>query len=429
MAPVLRVCILALLALGPPPSTGASANQTEDSPPLVAPLGITFSEVQVGPEVASGFKNTLEKTARLAFANEAGLTLYSRTGPDDAARCENDCADWKPLAPANGVNGEGSWAIVRHGDGAAQWAYKGRPVYTYAKDDAVGEAAREGKDGVWRAVLVDLTSVGQLPDGVTVQAMDQAAGHILADDDGMPLYVFSGKHMRSAGACAPSPCGDWLPVTAPALAPPVGAFTLAEYEPGIRQWALNGVPLYRYAQDVRPGDVKGAGVDPATRPALVARYFMPAEAAIRPNHFGGFSLVSASGMTLYTRDSAGAGSGQNLRTGTHGSPAIGRALGAAACDESCARIWPPLLAPPDALAAGYWTPIRRGDGAMQWAYQGYALYTYTGDKAPGDINGFDIYQYAAVGETIGVGSTGGVHIAGVPPSDGLSQMHWRAVVP
>jgi predicted lipoprotein with Yx(FWY)xxD motif len=427
MAPVLRVCILAFWILGPPP-TGARAGQPDDSPPLVAPLGITFSEVQVGPAVASGFKNTLEKTARLAFANEAGLTLYARS--DDQPRCEGDCAaDWKPLAPAMGVNGEGLWTIVRRGDGGAQWAYKGRPVYTYAGDDAMGDARGEGKDGVWHAVLVDPTPVGPLPDGVTVRAMDQAAGHILADDDGMPIYVFSGNHTRSAGACAPSPCGDWLPVTAPELAHPVGAFTLTEYEPGIRQWAFKGVPLYRYAQDVRPGDEKGGGVDPATRPALVARYFMPAEAAIRPNHFGGYSLTSPGGMTLYTRDSAGAGSGQNLRTGTHGSPAIGRALGAAACDESCARTWPPLLAPAGALASGYWAPIRRGDGAMQWAYQGYALYAYSGDKAPGDINGFDIYQYAAVGETIGVGSTGGVHIAGVPASDGLSQMHWRAVVP
>ena len=36
--------------------------------------------------------------------------------------------------------------------------------------------------------------------------------------------------------------------------------------------------------------------------------------------------------------------------------------------------------------------MKRDDGAMQWAYQGYALYTYSGDRKPGDMIGQDTYS-------------------------------------
>jgi predicted lipoprotein with Yx(FWY)xxD motif len=209
----------------------------------------------------------------------------------------------------------------------------------------------------------------------------------------------------------------------------IGDFSVVDYEPGIRQWAFKGGSLYSYVQDREAGDVKGRAVDPAMEVAFVARDFLPAEAALAANHFGGVSLVSAAGMTLYARDSSGVGSGQNLRVGAHGVPAIGRSLGASACDAECAKTWPPLAAPSDAIACGYWAPIRREDGAPQWSYDGYALYTYSGDRAPGDTNGFGIFRYAEVGEKPKIESTGGVHIAGVPPSSGLTQIHWRMAVP
>ena len=40
----------------------------------------------------------------------------------------------------------------------------------------------------------------------------------------------------------------------------------------------------------------------------------------------------------------------------------------------------------------------RPDGARQWVYKGFALYTYAGDK-PGDINGNEIYDLAQVRDT------------------------------
>ena len=43
---------------------------------------------------------------------------------------------------------------------------------------------------------------------------------------------------------------------------------------------------------------------------------------------------------------------------------------------------------------GFWSVLTRPDGAKQWAYQGYAMWTYDGDKKPGDMHGNDTFQYA-----------------------------------
>lgn len=58
----------------------------------------------------------------------------------------------------------------------------------------------------------------------------------------------------------------------------------------------------------------------------------------------------------------------------------------------CTQIWHPFTAPANAQSNGFWEVIARTDGTKQWAYKGYALYTFGGDKAPGDMNGNDAYD-------------------------------------
>jgi predicted lipoprotein with Yx(FWY)xxD motif len=54
---------------------------------------------------------------------------------------------------------------------------------------------------------------------------------------------------------------------------------------------------------------------------------------------------------------------------------------------SCLQLWPALWAPVDAQAVGKWTAVKHPNGKMQWAYDGYPLYTSMLDKKPGDVNG------------------------------------------
>lgn len=80
-------------------------------------------------------------------------------------------------------------------------------------------------------------------------------------------------------------------------------------------------------------------------------------------------LTNAAGMTLYTFDKDGAGSGKSE------------------CNGPCATNWPPLLAAADAKASGEYTIITRNDGAKQWAYKGKPLYLWIKDTKPGDRSG------------------------------------------
>ena len=54
---------------------------------------------------------------------------------------------------------------------------------------------------------------------------------------------------------------------------------------------------------------------------------------------------------------------------------------------TCTQVWPPVLAGADAKPVGKWTIVTRNDGAKQWAYDNYALYTSILDHRPGDVNG------------------------------------------
>ena len=59
------------------------------------------------------------------------------------------------------------------------------------------------------------------------------------------------------------------------------------------------------------------------------------------------------------------------------------------CNGSCATYWPPVKGPATAGAGvtGKLATITRSDGSMQATYDGHPLYTYVGDKAPGQAKG------------------------------------------
>ena len=86
-------------------------------------------------------------------------------------------------------------------------------------------------------------------------------------------------------------------------------------------------------------------------------------------------LVDQDGMTLYlfTEDT------QNAGTST-------------CTDEECLNEWPPLIVTGTPVAgtdvdAAMLGTITREDGTMQATYNGWPLYYFAGDAAPGDISG------------------------------------------
>ena len=115
---------------------------------------------------------------------------------------------------------------------------------------------------------------------------------------------------------------------------------------------------------------------------------------IRPNESKGGLLTTADGKTLYARDrvSFNGTGGHSARGGDRGNPDTGLTIGLSGSDADCMNTWQPLIAAADAQPSGYWMLLPRDDGKKQWAYQGYALYTYAGDKKPGDTIGQDTYN-------------------------------------
>ena len=59
------------------------------------------------------------------------------------------------------------------------------------------------------------------------------------------------------------------------------------------------------------------------------------------------------------------------------------------CTGSCATYWPPVKGPATAGSGvtGTLGTIKRSDGSTQETYDGHPLYTYVGDKSPGQAKG------------------------------------------
>ncbi len=89
-----------------------------------------------------------------ALVGPNGMTLYTfdrDTAGNGKSVCNGPCAtNWPPLMAAAGASAQGDWTVVTRDDGAKQWAYKGKPVYFWAKDAKPGDRTGDGFNKVWR---------------------------------------------------------------------------------------------------------------------------------------------------------------------------------------------------------------------------------------------------------------------------------------
>lgn len=93
------------------------------------------------------------KTAAGALTNSDGMTLYTfdkDTADSGKSVCKDDCAvKWPPLIAAAGEKADGGYTIITRDDGGRQWAYKGKPLYTWFKDQKPGDMTGDGVNNVW----------------------------------------------------------------------------------------------------------------------------------------------------------------------------------------------------------------------------------------------------------------------------------------
>jgi predicted lipoprotein with Yx(FWY)xxD motif len=409
---------------------------TGDGVPEATPPGITL-QIRANPDRRAA--------PQLVYADTLGLTLYvyGEDKPGHSA-CSGGCAqNWPPAVVPVGAAPHGDWGVISRSDGTRQWTHGGLPLYRFAKDKEVGDVGGDGAGGgAWHVATLQPDAALPVPDAVATRELGDAGGVGLTDALGMTLYVFDGTASQRMPDCLGRDCAsEWLPLEAAAIAGPGGDFDVLAREDGITQWRYRGKPLYKFSGDGKPGDVTGAGVDPRFHPSLVLRFFMPRDAAIRRDIALGAILATTRGATLYQRDLVINEERHEFRA-DHGSPALGRSLGVSSCDAQCTREWTPYGAPSDAVPSGYWDVLTRPDGSRQWAYKGFALYTYRKD-APGELNGHEIHTLGDVVDDSGLGparqhageavsanpADSYVPAGGAAAGLGISAMFWHAVVP
>ncbi|MEO7729035.1 MAG: hypothetical protein ABIS45_17420 [Burkholderiales bacterium] len=83
-----------------------------------------------------------------------GMTLY--TFDKDAAgksACNGQCATtWPPFKAGTADQSGGDWTVVTRDDGSRQWAYLGKPLYYWNKDQKPGDVTGDNFNNVWHAV-------------------------------------------------------------------------------------------------------------------------------------------------------------------------------------------------------------------------------------------------------------------------------------
>jgi len=85
------------------------------------------------------------------LADARGMTLYTFDRDSaDASACTGQCAqNWPPLLAPADAKASANWTIVTRQDGGKQWAYKGKPLYGWAKDTKAGDVTGDGVNNVW----------------------------------------------------------------------------------------------------------------------------------------------------------------------------------------------------------------------------------------------------------------------------------------
>lgn len=89
-----------------------------------------------------------------ALTGGNGMTLYTfdkDTAGNGKSVCNGPCAtNWPPLMAGDADAASGDYSIVTRDDGKKQWAYRGKPLYFWVKDQKPGDRSGDGVNNVWR---------------------------------------------------------------------------------------------------------------------------------------------------------------------------------------------------------------------------------------------------------------------------------------
>lgn len=238
----------------------------------------------MGPErsMPSQFKVNVTHAGRMLTLDN-NYAVYVFDG-DTAKKfgCTGACLEkFSPVLAPERIRAQGDWSIVERSPGVKQWAYRGRPTYSYNLEGK--RPSFEGSDEPgWHNVFTQLPPT--FPKGF--QITDSTAGSMLADAKGRTIYLYNCNddaqdqldcsHPSQPQAYRLAICGkgDWqrcqkvftyLPAGADEKSTSniwsikhIDASTGRWVEPNapgaMRVWAYRDRPVYLCARDKVPGD-------------------------------------------------------------------------------------------------------------------------------------------------------------------------------
>lgn len=216
---------------------------------------------------------------------------------------------------------------------------------------------------------------------VTVQLAETDLGEIVVDGDGNALYLFT-PDAQGESTCYDGCADAWPPLIGEATAGTgldAGLFGSVARDDGSAQVTYNGWPLYYFAGDTSDGDTNGQGVNDVW---FVLNAAGDQAGSDEPEAAGTGTVVAL----------AESGLGEILVDGNGLSLYLFApdAQGESTCYDGCASAWPPLVGTPsagDGIDSDLLGSVVRTDGTEQVTYNGWPLYYFASDAAPGDTNG------------------------------------------
>ncbi len=199
-----------------------------------------------------------------------GMTLYLfLNDTENTSNCYDACAqNWPPLLAANGetpVAGDGvtgTLGTTARTDGTLQVTYNGMPLYFFAADAQPGDGNGQNVKDVWYVVhpsIADMTTASP-----KINTAENAELGTILTSQGFTLYRFA-NDTENTSNCYGDCAGLWPPLLTSdgnfSAADGIGGtFGTISRTDGGTQITYNGMPLYFWKNDVRPGDTNGQGV-------------------------------------------------------------------------------------------------------------------------------------------------------------------------
>lgn len=239
------------------------------------------------PELPPGFTVKSTTVGRM-LTTDSNYAVYAYRGDSATdSECGDGClAKWRPVLAPQLAGAFGQWSIFERAPGVRQWVFRGKPLYTYARDPEPWSQLGSDEDG-WNNVFTQ--PAPDFPASFTVQTT--IAGSVLADRNGMTVYSYQcGEdsadqlacdhpddtqvyRLAMCGAGDPEKCLRYWPYVTAAdgessvnrswkiltIDPLTGRNVSPQDERALRVWAYRDRPIYTFARDERPGDVNGAG--------------------------------------------------------------------------------------------------------------------------------------------------------------------------